>query len=305
MASSEHSSLKSIFLALGANFFIAVAKTIAAVITGSGAMLAEAIHSGADCGNQLLLLLGIKNAEKPADETHPLGYGKAIYFWSFIVALMLFSVGGMFSVYEGVHKLNSKEPINNPQLAIGILAFSLVLELIALGGVIKQINKLKGDLSLVQWFKNSRKSELIVILGEDSAAVGGLLFALGAVVMSMVTGNLVYDAIGSIAIGLILIVVASLVAVEIKSLIVGESADEGLRKQIQSIILENDNVNKIFSMRTLQLGTDIMLAVKVHMQKNISAKELILSINATEKQLKREIPEIRWIFFEPDLTDID
>ena len=305
MASSEHSSLKSIFLALGANFFIAVAKTIAAVITGSGAMLAEAIHSGADCGNQLLLLLGIKNAEKPADETHPLGYGKAIYFWSFIVALMLFSVGGMFSVYEGVHKLNSKEPINNPQLAIGILAFSLVLELIALGGVIKQINKLKGDLSLVQWFKSSRKSELIVILGEDSAAVGGLLFALGAVVMSMVTGNLVYDAIGSIAIGFILIVVASLVAVEIKSLIVGESADEGLRKQIQSIILENDNVNKIFSMRTLQLGTDIMLAVKVHMQKNISAKELILSINATEKQLKQEIPEIRWIFFEPDLTDID
>ena len=305
MASSEHSSLKSIFLALGANFFIAVAKTIAAVITGSGAMLAEAIHSGADCGNQLLLLFGIKNAEKPADETHPLGYGKAIYFWSFIVALMLFSVGGMFSVYEGVHKLNSKEPINNPQLAIGILAFSLVLELIALGGVIKQINKLKGDLSLVRWFKSSRKSELIVILGEDSAAVGGLLFALGAVIMSMVTGNLVYDAIGSIAIGLILIVVASLVAVEIKSLIVGESADEGLRKQIQSIILENDNVNKIFSMRTLQLGTDIMLAVKVHMQKNISAKELILSINATEKQLKQEIPEIRWIFFEPDLTDID
>lgn len=305
MASSEHSSLKSIFLALGANFFIAVAKTIAAVITGSGAMLAEAIHSGADCGNQLLLLLGIKNAEKPADETHPLGYGKAIYFWSFIVALMLFSVGGMFSVYEGVHKLNSKEPINNPQLAIGILAFSLVLELIALGGVIKQINKLKGDLSLVQWFKSSRKSELIVILGEDSAAVGGLLFALGAVVMSMVTGNLVYDAIGSIAIGLILIVVASLVAVEIKSLIVGESADEGFRKQIQSIILENDNVNKIFSMRTLQLGTDIMLAVKVHMQKNISAKELMLSINATEKQLKQEISEIRWIFFEPDLTDID
>ena len=305
MASSEHSSLKSIFLALGANFFIAVAKTIAAVITGSGAMLAEAIHSGADCGNQLLLLLGMKNAEKPADETHPLGYGKAIYFWSFIVALMLFSVGGMFSVYEGVHKLNSKEPIHNPQLAIGILAFSLVLELIALGGVIKQINKLKGDISLVQWFKNSRKSELIVILGEDSAAVGGLLFALGAVVMSMVTGNLVYDAIGSIAIGLILIVVASLVAVEIKSLIVGESADESLRKQIQSIILENDNVNKIFSMRTLQLGIDIMLAVKVHMQKNISAKELILSINATEKQLKQEIPEIRWIFFEPDLTDID
>lgn len=292
-------------MALGANFFIAVAKTIAAVITGSGAMLAEAIHSGADCGNQLLLLLGIKNAEKPADETHPLGYGKAIYFWSFIVALMLFSVGGMFSVYEGVHKLNSKEPINNPQLAIGILAFSLVLELIALGGVMKQINKLKGDLSLVRWFKNSRKSELIVILGEDSAAVGGLLFALGAVVMSMVTGNLVYDAIGSIAIGFILIVVASLVAIEIKSLIVGESADEGLRKQIQSIILENNNANKIFSMRTLQLGTDIMLAVKVHMQKNISAKELILSINATEKQLKQEIPEIRWIFFEPDLTDID
>ena len=305
MASSEHSSLKSIFLALGANFFIAVAKTIAAVITGSGAMLAEAIHSGADCGNQLLLLFGIKNAEKPADETHPLGYGKAIYFWSFIVALMLFSVGGMFSVYEVVHKLNSKEPINNPGLAIGILAFSLVLELIALGGVMKQINKLKGDLSLVRWFKNSRKSELIVILGEDSAAVGGLLFALGAVVMSMVTGNLVYDAIGSIAIGFILIVVASLVAVEIKSLIVGESADEGLQKQIQSIILENDNANKIFSMRTLQLGTDIMLAVKVHMQKNISAKELILSINATEKQLKQEIPEIRWIFFEPDLTDID
>ena len=185
--SHQSSSVKSIIFALLANLGIAITKTVAAIITGSGAMLAESIHSFADCGNQGLLFVGLKNAKKAPTIDHPLGHGKAIYFWSFIVALILFSMGGLFSIYEGVHKLNSSEEISNPYIAIAVLSVSMLLEGASLWGCITQINKIRHNESLWKWFRNSRQSELVVVMGEDVAALLGLAFALLSVVLSMIT----------------------------------------------------------------------------------------------------------------------
>src|SRR5688572_14999128 len=174
-------SQKAVFFALGANFAIAVAKYIAAFITGSGSMLAEAVHSTADCGNQLLLLLGLKRSRRPPSPDYPLGYGKETYFWSFIVALMLFSVGGMFSLYEGWHKLHAHEEISSPLIALGVLAFGIVAESFSMWGCLREVNKVRGSRSLWQWFRSSRNAELVVIFGEDLAALLGLVFAFVAV----------------------------------------------------------------------------------------------------------------------------
>ena len=173
--SAQANSLKSIIYALCANFAIAVAKTAGAIYTNSSSMLAEAIHSFADCGKQALLIWGLKEAKHGPTADHPLGYGKAIYFWSFIVALMLFSMGGLFSIYEGLHKLSSTEPVQNPWVAIAILTFGVVAECVSLWGAVREINKVRGTQSLWAWFRVSRQSELVVILGEDIAALGGLV----------------------------------------------------------------------------------------------------------------------------------
>jgi len=187
--SAQADSLKSILFALCANFAIAVAKTAGAVFTGSSSMLAESIHSYADCGNQALLIWGLKEAKSAPTPDHPLGFGKAIYFWSFIVALMLFSMGGLFSIYEGVHKLHDTEPVQYAWVAVGILAFSIAAEGTSLWGCLREIDKDRGSQSLWQWFRSSRQSELLVVLGEDIAALGGLVLALGFILLSMITGN--------------------------------------------------------------------------------------------------------------------
>ena len=217
--SAQADSLKSIFFALGANFAIALAKSAGAVFTGSASMLAEAIHSFADCGNQALLIWGLKEAKRAASTDHPLGYGRAIYFWSFIVALMLFSMGGLFSIYEGVHKLHDTEPVKYAWVAVGILSFGVLAESVSLWGAVREINKERGELGLWRWFRTSRQSELIVIFGEDVAALGGLALALGFIGLAMVTGNPMWDAMGSISIGVLLVLVAVLVGVEVKALL--------------------------------------------------------------------------------------
>ncbi len=175
-------------------------------------MLAESIHSFADCGNQGLLFVGLKASKKAPDPDHPLGYGKAIFFWSFIVALILFSMGGLFSIYEGIHKLSSHEGLSSPYIAIGVLSLSILLESASLWGCITQINKVRHGQSLWQWFRNSRQSELVVVLGEDVAALLGLIFVLASVTLSMVTGNPIFDAVGSIGIGVLLIVISLFMA---------------------------------------------------------------------------------------------
>src|SRR6186997_3183632 len=218
-------SVRTIFYALGANLAIAAAKTGAAITTGSSAMLAEAIHSYADAGNQVLLLWGMKQAKRPASADYPLGWGKALFFWSFIVAIVLFSLGGLFSLYEGWHKLRHPEDLTNPWVAVGILVFGLVAEAVSMRACLQEVNKVRGDRTIWRWFRESRQSELVVILGEDFAALLGLALALIAVLLTMFTGNPMWDALGSMAIGVVLVIVAIGIAVEIKALLIGQSAD--------------------------------------------------------------------------------
>lgn len=299
--SHQDESIKSIVFALLANLGIAITKTVAAVLTGSGAMLAESIHSFADCGNQGLLFLGLKTSRKKPDAEHPLGYGKEIYFWSFIVALVLFSMGGLFSIYEGIHKISSHEGLNNPIIAIVVLLVSMVLEAASLFGCITQINKLRNDASLWTWVKNSRQSELIIVLGEDVAALLGLSFALISVILAIISGNPVYDAIGSIGIGVLLIIVSIFLALKVKGLLIGQSADSNTRKEIRKFLEARPEINKILNLITIQLGPKIMVAVKAKMAKAESVDQLIDNINACEVELKKSNSSIKWVFFEPDI----
>jgi len=296
-------SLKTIFYALGANFAIFVTKLAAAIVTGSGAMAAEAVHSLADCGNQGLLLLGMRSAKAPATLEHPLGHGKAIYFWSFLVALMLFSVGGAYSLYEGWHKLHNPEPLRRAWIAIAVLAFGVAAESVSMWGCLREVNKARGGRSLWRWFHESRQSELIVIFGEDLAALLGLAFALLAIVLTVITGNPLFDALGTLAIGVLLIVVAIFIAIEVKALLIGQSVDPELRDRIRSFIEQRPEVVRVFSLITLQLGPDVMIAVKAEMRRDATALDMVNAINAVERDLKIQFPEIRWSFFEPDFED--
>jgi len=299
--SQQNASVKSILFALLANLGIAITKTVAAVVTGSGSMLAESIHSYADCGNQALLFLGLKKSKKAPEEEHPLGHGKEIYFWSFIVALMLFSMGGLFSIYEGTHKLSSNEELKSPLIAIVVLIVSIIMEGASLYGCITQINKVKHNMSLWNWVKGTRQSELIVVLGEDSAAILGLSFALIAVVLSAVTGNPIWDAIGSIGIGVLLILVSVFLGIKVKGLLVGQSADVRTRKDIETFLKNRPEVDKVLNIITLQMGETVMVSIKAIMHQVDSADELISNINACEADLKASNPAIQWIFFEPDV----
>jgi cation diffusion facilitator family transporter len=301
--SHQNASIKSIYFALLANLGIAITKTIAAVITGSGAMMAESIHSFADCGNQVLLFVGLKASEKKPDTEHPLGHGKEIYFWSFIVAIILFSMGGLFSIYEGIHKISIHEGLKSPYIAIIVLLVSMVLEAASLYGCLTQINKVRNNQTLFKWFRNSRQSELIVVLGEDVAALLGLTFALIAVVLSIVTGNTVFDAIGSIGIGVLLIVVSLFLAIKIKGLLIGQSSDSETCCEISAFLKGRPEIDELLNLITIQLGNQIMVAVKAKMTKVETVDQLIANINRCESELKKENPAIRWIFFEPDVTD--
>ncbi|PCJ38303.1 MAG: cation efflux family transporter [Cellvibrionales bacterium] len=296
--------LKSIFYALFANGAIAIAKGFAAWITGSGAMLAEAIHSVADCSNQFLLLLGIKKAKRPPSPEYPLGYGKEIYFWSFLVALMLFTLGGVFSIYEGWHKLHQPEALKSPWLAVGVLVFAMVAEGFSLLGCMREINKIRpATQNYWRWFRETRQSELMVVFGEDLAALLGLSLATAALLAAIVTGNPIYDAWGSIAIGLLLIVVAVLIGVEIKALLVGQGVEAHTRTEMIAFLENEPSIDKIFNLLTLQMGNDVMVAVKAKMAVMDGAKELVADINRTEALFRQRFPQVQWLFFEPDVED--
>ncbi|HSE11391.1 MAG TPA: cation diffusion facilitator family transporter [Rudaea sp.] len=301
--SGKSDSLRTIFYALGANFAIFVSKLAAALITGSGAMLAEAVHSLADCANQGLLLIGMRNAKRAPSAEHPLGFGKVIYFWSFLVALLLFSVGGAFSFYEGLHKLEHPEPLRSPWVAVFVLAFGLIAEAFSMWGCLREVNKARGEENLWHWVRQSRQSELIVVFGEDLAALVGLAIAMAAVVATMLTGNPLYDAWGSIAIGLLLGVIAVFLARQISKLLVGKSAEAGVREAIAQFVRAQPEVEQMFNQITLQLGPDIMVATKAKMRGDLSGREQVEAINRVEAAMKARFPEIRWSFFEPDIDD--
>ncbi len=301
--SHQADSLKSIIYALIANFSIAVAKLIAAFITNSGSMLAEGIHSLADCGNQGLLLFGIKSAKRPPDSHHPLGYGKTVYFWSFIVAIMLFSMGGLFSVYEGMHKLHETEPVKSPWIAIGVLLFAIVAEALSMAGCIREVNKVRAGRSFRQWFVETRQSELLVIFGEDLAALMGLVLALIAVSLAMITGNPLFDALGSIGIGILLLIVAFMVGVEVKALIIGQGVEPAEYQRMLTFLESQPGVERIFNLLTMQMGDDVMTAIKAQMAPQASDTALIEAINRVEAAFKLQFPNVVWCFFEPDFVD--
>jgi cation diffusion facilitator family transporter len=300
---SQGSSLRAVLYALSANAGILVAKGTAAAVTGSSAMLAEAIHSAADCGNQVLLLRGMQEAKREPDARHPLGHGKVVYFWAFLVAVLLFTIGGMFSVYEGWHKLRATEPIVRPAVAIIVLTISIVLEAFSLAGCIREIRKVSGGMPLWEFFHVSRNSDLIIVLGEDIAALAGLALALVAIVLALVTGNPIFDALGSIAVGVLLIVVAILLSLEIKGLITGESAEAGTEQAMRDFLSARSEIAEVYSLLTLQMGEGIMLAIKARMKETGDATAMIDDINRVEADLRIAFPAVRWCFFEPDTSD--
>ncbi|MEM5340729.1 cation diffusion facilitator family transporter [Paraburkholderia azotifigens] len=300
----KEESPKAIFYALAANLGIAVCKFAAAAFTGSGSMFAEAIHSTADCGNQVLLLFGLKQARRPASPLHPLGAGRAIYFYSLIVALLLFFVGGVFSVYEGIHRLMAHEPLSHAYLALGVLGVSVVLETFSLMGAIREIRKTNPDKSMWRWFRETRESELLVVAGEDVAALLGLAMAFVAVLMTMITGNPMYDAFGSIGVGVLLMVIAYLVAREVKSMIIGESASPEVRREIEAYLRTRKEIRSIINLITLQWGRHVVVAVQAEMIDYESGRAMVDAINIVEADLQETFPQVRWVFFEPDVPRV-
>jgi len=301
--SAKADSRKTIFLALGANFAIFATKLVAALITGSGSMAAEAVHSLADCGNQGLLLLGMQRVKKAPTAEHPLGRCMEIYFWSFLVALLLFLVGGVYSVFEGIHKLQTPEALHWPWLAVGVLAFGVVAESFSMWGCMREVNKARAGQSLWRWFLESRQSELIVVFGEDLAALLGLAFALAAVLTTIATGNPLFDACGSIAIGVLLCLIAIFVARKVAALLIGQSVEPRLHAAMSDFLRSQQEVEHLFNLIAMQLGPDVMVAIKAQMRGELSGRELIDAINRVEAAMKTRFPEIRWSFFEPDVAD--
>lgn len=295
-------SPKAIFYALAANLGIAVIKYVAAAFTGSGSMFAEAIHSTADCGNQLLLLFGLRESRRPATALHPMGAGREINFYSLIVALLLFFVGGAFSVYEGIHRLIAHEPLQFVYAALAVLGVSVVLEALSLRGALRVIRAQYPGKPLWRWFRETRESDLLVVAGEDIAALAGLAIAFVAVLMTVITGNPAWDACGSIGIGFLLMLIAALVAREVKSMIIGESASPEMRREIDAFLRARPEIHAIINLITLQWGTEIVVAVQAEMIDYEESRAMVDAINRIEADLQSAYPQVRWVFFEPDFV---
>jgi cation diffusion facilitator family transporter len=310
---SAHSSKKVVMLALGANFGIAIAKGVAFVFTKSSAMLAEAIHSLADTGNQLLLLLGMSRAAQPPDDRHPFGYKMESYFWSFIVAIMLFSLGGLFALYEGWHKLHEVQealaagkhtPMANPGIAIGVLAVSILLEGYSWYAATKEVNRLRGDQGMLSFIESSKSTEIIVIWMEDTGALIGLILALVGVVLVLVTGNPYFDVYSTFAIGVLMVSIAFFVARETKSLLIGEGATKEDVQKMSELAENAEGVNELLSMRTMQLGEDeILVAMKIQWTPGLEIGEVAQLTNALEAKIREAVPKARYLFVEPDVLE--
>lgn len=291
---------RAILLALGANLGIALGKASAALFTGSGAMGAEAIHSLADCANQVLLLLGLKEAQTPESRDHPLGHHRVVYFWSMMVALLLFFGGGAFSVYQGWHRFVDPEPLKHTGIALTVLALAVLLEGGSLRGAMKASAKERRGKSLWRWFRETRESELLIVTGEDLAALAGLALAGGAVALSMVTGDPRWDAAGSMGVGVLLMITAVMVLREVKSLMVGESASPLERARIRAFLEDRPEIETIIRLITLQWGPKLVIAIQAEMVHYPSANAMVDAINRVEDDLREAFPSAEWVFFEPE-----
>lgn len=302
MKQNGHSSKTVILFALCANLFISILKLIVAALTGSSAMLAEGIHSLADTLNQIFLLIGIKKGEKAPDQLHPFGFSGELYFWSFIVAIILFSAGGVFSIYEGVHKIMHPEAIKNVTYAFLVLGFSIFAEGIAFFKAFRKINIERQDTKIITYLRKTKKTELIVVFLEDLAAMSGLAIAMILIFVQHITGILILDGIASVIIGVLLCVVAVFLGNEIRSLLIGESADPKLMEKVAVLFREEESVNRVISIKSLQLGPDdILISVKAEFNHRLTTVEISNIINGLEKDIRGNFPDIKKIFIEPDI----
>ena len=298
---SSQGGTRAVLAALAANLGIAVLKFIAFVITQSSSMLAEGVHSLVDSGNQGLLLLGGKRARRAATEEHPFGYGRDRYVYGFLVALILFTLGGLFALYEGIEKLLHPHKIDSPMVAIAVLVGAIVLESFSLRTAVRESTPLKGQQSWVAFVRHAKAPELPVVLLEDVAALTGLALALVGVGMAAITGNGRWDGIGTCAIGLLLIVVAIILVIETKSLLLGESASAPTRTAIEQALL-GDDVDRVIHLRTMHLGPDeILVAAKIAVPQTTSAAEIAAAIDAAEARVRESVPLARVIYLEPDI----
>jgi cation diffusion facilitator family transporter len=300
-------STKAILAALFANLGIAIAKFVGYAFTSSSSMLAEAIHSVADTSNQALLLLGNKRATKDATAEHSFGYGRERYFWSFIVALVLFSLGGLFAIYEGWHKLGEEgHEVSNVQWAVGILVLGILLEGYSFRTAVKESRPLKGSASWWEFIRHSRTPELPVVLLEDFGALMGLVLALVGVSVAAATGDSRWDAYATIAIGVLLVMIAAVLAFEMKSLLIGESAREPVRKQIVQAIEGSEGVVAVLDMRTQHVGPDqLLVAAELKMDPDLDTAGMTSAIDRAEECIREAVPIAQMIYLEPDTRETD
>ncbi|TFG95090.1 MAG: cation diffusion facilitator family transporter [Myxococcales bacterium] len=295
-------SRRAIVAAFVANLGIAVTKLAAYVATGAASMLAEAVHSFADTGNQGLLLLGGNLARREATSEHPFGFGRERYFWAFVVALVLFSLGSVFAVAEGVAKLRDPHELSDPLWAVGVLAVAIALEAWSLRTAVQETNRVRGTLGFWSFVRRTKSPELPVVLLEDVGALLGLIFALVAVLLAMVTGDARFDAMGSIAIGCLLAAIAWVLAREMRSLLLGEAASPRTQQAIREALATSPDLRRLIHLRTLHLGPEELLVVaKVEFDPSLVVAQLAQRIDAAEALIRARVPEARLIFLEPDV----
>jgi cation diffusion facilitator family transporter len=300
---STEGSSKAIAAALAANVGIAITKFVAAGISGSASMFAEAIHSVADSGNQLLLIVGGKRSRREATEAHPFGYGRSRYIYAFMVSIVLFSIGGLFSVMEGIAKLQEPHELEAAWLPLSVLGVSIVLESFSLRTALLAAKQERGAQSLTQFIRHAKSPELPVVMLEDMAALLGLALAFAGVGLTVVTGNPIFDAIGTLAIGVLLVAVAVILGAETSSLLIGEGATAGDTTKIREALAGSNGVASVIHMKTLYLGPDeLMLAAKIGVNPSASAQEIAKVIDGAEVAVRAVVPATRVIYLEPDIA---
>ncbi|BCM67301.1 MULTISPECIES: cation diffusion facilitator family transporter [Streptomyces] len=299
---SASGGTKAIVAALGANLAIAASKFVAFAFSGSSSMLAEGVHSLADSGNQALLLVGGKKAKREATPQHPFGYGRERYIYAFLVSIVLFSIGGMFAIYEGYEKITHPHDLEHWYWPVGVLTFAIIAESFSFRTAIQESNALRGQLSWKEFVRRAKAPELPVVLLEDFGALIGLILALGGVGLSVLTGDGIWDGIGTICIGVLLVLIALVLAAETKSLLLGEAAGIEEVKKIEDAIVDGDTVTRIIHMRTLHLGPEeLLVAAKIAVPHEDTAAEVASAIDAAEARIRAAVPIARVIYLEPDI----
>ena len=294
--------MRAVFAALAANLGIALAKFIAFLITGSASMLAESVHSVADTGNEVLLIVGRGRSIRPRSEEHPFGFGRERYFYGFVVSVMLFTVGAVFSVYDGLHKILNPEPVRSPQVAFAVLGLSAVLEAFSLRTGVKEANPIRGDRSWGTFIRRTKAPELPVVLLEDLAALIGLAFAFTGVALATITGNGRWDGAGSLAIGALLGTAAAILAVEMKSLLIGEAASPEVQQLIVAALEDGPDAARVIHMRTVHISPDsLLVAAKIAVRESDTGAQVAVGIDAAERRIRAAVPIARTIYLEPDI----